>query len=72
MKPLEELTATETMLRLLEMDENIARIRRASLPDDYRRVAHYVGMNYDLHVEHLGRLGLSTEYWTKKREDWTR
>jgi hypothetical protein len=72
MKPLEELSATETMLRLIQMDDNVQSIKRACIPGGYEAIRAYIGLNYDRHVRHLEQIGLkdSAAYFAGYRRTW--
>jgi hypothetical protein len=70
MKRLEELTATETMMALFQIDDNVRWLREASPSTNYFTLRHYIGPNYDRHVEHLERIGFDTSYFRRLRREW--
>lgn len=64
-KPLEELTVGETLENLTFM------LGQASIMSHVKTVVHYVGLNYEAHLEHLAkkRQYKTAQYYKDKWEE---
>lgn len=56
-KKIQDRSLTEIIIGLAEMHDHMTYIVAHAVPDHYKAVAHYVGMNYDLHLEELRKRG---------------
>ncbi|CAK0746573.1 hypothetical protein CCP3SC15_1440009 [Gammaproteobacteria bacterium] len=59
-RPVTEKTLTEIVIDIINMDEHMRHITRVTPRDNYAESVHYVGMNYDLHINELRRRGQAT------------
>ena len=56
-KKIQDRSLTEIIIGLAEMHDHMTYISSHTEPAYYKTVAHYVGMNYDLHVAELRKRG---------------
>lgn len=56
-KKIQDRSLTEIIIGLSEMHDHMTYIVAHAVPDHYMNVAHYVGMNYDLHIQELRKRG---------------
>jgi hypothetical protein len=72
MKNIHDLTKNETIEALMTMDDNMTRLKKNEVMGNYETLKHYIGLNYELHLEHLREMRMNdiADYFEKHKTKW--
>lgn len=68
----QERSVTDIVMAIVKMNEQVLHFKGHTDPANYKTVKHYIGMNYDLHVEELMNRGYKTiaKKYQDLKEKW--